>query len=629
MKKYFTLLIAAGMAIGANAQSITISNVDQTLANDYAGGCEIDLDNDGLKEVLVSGFPRWEAAGTTVLVDAEGNEYEVDRKSWLFKWNGSDYTKTNLTEAEQLFGIRGHVIPADFNGDGFIDLYIAGEAYDYTGVYLNDGKGGFAKDPAYAVLDQEGNQVEWFPRSADVADFNNDGLPDIVTLGWSAVGGNRQANCGVLINQGDGTFQNSIEPGLMGNGEIDFEFALCTVVAADLNNDGRPDFLLQGNIDNEGVRVATKNGNEVNRTFMAFVNLSEGDEIGFYDLELATSVSHQFGNGNIVVADFNNDGTPDIFVTGESPDDAVAGWAYYPQILNGKISGEDVSYTDNTSFVARGKDIRPLNSNNLGVRAIDYNGNGYYDLFYLGWCEQMLDGTGNTQSGWLLPGSAGGLTSYVRIPGGSEQGIFFLDYGVQGALNYAYTGYHGDATYFADGDESKPTGRSMVFTKNPWSVSARPDAPTSPKAEVKGNSVTLSWAPATSSLKNVTYEYYLKNVTTGKIYNNVTSFVGGANDGIRKVLRQGNAYMNTSITLNLPEGAYEWGVQTVNAALRGSAFAQGGKFAIGDIDAIQDVKSIEGAQTFYTIDGRQLSNAQRGVNIVKGANGKAKKVIIK
>lgn len=627
MKKIFTLMFVAGMTLTANAQTITISSVDQTLANDYAGGCEIDVNNDGIKEIFVSGQPSWDAAGNTILVDADGNEYEVNRKAWWLKWNGSEYVKTNLTEANQLIGIRGSVIPADFNGDGNIDLYLAGETYDYTGVYLNDGNGNFTKDPNYAVIDQEGNVTEWYPKSADVADFNNDGLPDLVTIGWSNVGNNRQANNGVLINQGDGTFVNSVEVGMLGNGEVDYDFALCTVRAFDLNNDGKPDFLVQGNVDNDGVRALTKGGKEVPRTFMAFVNISDGDAIGFYDLELATSVSHQFGNGNFAVVDFNNDGTPDIFVTGESPDDAVSGWAYYPQMLYGKISGEDVSYTENTSFVAAHKDVRPLNSNNMGLRAIDYNADGYYDLFYLGWCEQMLDGTDNTQAGWFIPGSAAGLISYQRIPGASEQGIFFLDYGVEGALNYTFTGYHGDGMYFQEGTDA-PNGRSMVFTKNPWSVAARPDAPTAPTANVKGSDVTLSWTAAASSLKNVTYEYYLKNVATGKLYNNVTSFVGGDKDGVRKVLREGNAYMNTSLTLTLPDGVYEWGVQTINAALRGSAFAQGGRFTIGDGSAVQAVKEATGKQAIYSVDGRQLEGLQKGVNIVKTA-GNAQKVIVK
>ena len=634
MKKYFTLICAAGMTLAASAQQITISSVDQTLANDYAAGVEIDLNNDGLKELLLSGQPNSDVAGRTILVDADGNEYEVDRKAWLFQWNGSAYTPKEFgTSAEKLFGIRGTVIPADFNGDGNVDVFIAGEAYDFTGVYLNDGNGNLQLDSRYQVFDKEGNQVDWYPRSVDVADFNADGLPDIVSIGWSGVGGVRQANCGVLLNQGDGTFKNGLDLGVIGDGEIDFEMALCTIKAYDFNNDGYADFTFLGNIDN-GERAFTKTGRNVPRTFMTMINMGAQDDgsVAFYDLELGTSVSYQFGRGNVAVADFNCDGTPDIFVCGEAPGDAPSNgeWGYYPQILTGKISGadKDITFTDLTSFVARGKDIRPLNENNVGVRAIDYNADGYVDLFYLGWTEQMLDGTGNTQSGWFLPGSAAGLTSYQRIPGASEQGIFFLDYGVEGALNYTFTGFHGDGQYFQDGTDF-PGGRSMVFTKNPWQVAARPDAPTAAAAEVDGNAVTLSWTPAASSLKNVTYEYYLKNVATGKFYNSVTSFVGGAKDGIRKVLREGNAYQNTSLTLNLPDGTYEWGVQTVNAAQRGSAFAQGGRFTIGDGSAVQAVKGNGAQQAVYSLDGRQLTGVQRGVNIVKGTNGSVEKVIVK
>ena len=82
MKRYFTSFAAvAALALSANAQQITISSIDQQLANDYAGGCEIDLNNDGLKELIVSGFPQWGPAGTTIIEDAEGNEVEVDRNS--------------------------------------------------------------------------------------------------------------------------------------------------------------------------------------------------------------------------------------------------------------------------------------------------------------------------------------------------------------------------------------------------------------------------------------------------------------------------------------------------------------------------------------------------------------------
>lgn len=634
MNRTITLAFLGMLAFtGVQAQTITLKSIDQTLANDYAGGCEIDLDNDGLKEIIVSGYPNWEAAPGRVIVDAEGNEKDSGLQSWVLKWDGSAYKATEFSE---LCGRRSTIIPADFNGDGNIDLYIAGEAYDYTGVYLNDGKGNFTKDPAYKVIDRDGNETDnWYPRSADVADFNLDGRPDLVTIGWSTVGGNYSVNVGVLINQGDGSFKNVLPEGTVGDGVHDYGFALCTVKAYDLNMDGYPDFLVQGNVDNiggDGYSVdspLTKDGKAVGRAMMSIVSMGLGDDgnPAFYDAGLSTGVAHQYGNGNFAVADFNNDGTPDIFVTGETPDDGVAGWEFYPLLLNGKIDAEGTPvYTDNTSFVARGKDVRPLNSNNIGVRAIDYNGDGYYDLFYDGWSTQMLDGSANTQGGFLLTGSAAGMVNYQRIPGASEMGIFFLDYGVQGALNYTFTGYHGDATYF---DEAN-IGRSMVFTMNPWQVAARPDAPTDLNAEVDGRDVTLSWTPAASSMKNVTYEYYLKN-EKGTLINNVHAFVGGDKDGLRKVLLDGNAYMNTTLNLkNVPDGTYEWGVQTVNAAQRGSVFAKGGTIKVGTgVTAINSVAKTANAKTtaIYSVDGKQLSRMQQGLNIVKMSDGTVKKVI--
>jgi hypothetical protein len=205
-----------------------------------------------------------------------------------------------------------------------------------------------------------------------------------------------------------------------------------------------------------------------------------------------------------------------------------------------------------------------------------------------------------------------------------------MDNGVEGALNYSFTGYHGDATYFKDETDIK-TGRSMVFTSNPWSVSARPDAPTALTAAVDGKSVKLSWTAASSSMKNVTYEYYLKETSRGIIYNNVSSFIGGEKDGKRKVLRDGNAYMNTSMTLTLPDGTYEWGVQTVNAAQRGSVFATGQTFIIGTGTGIKSTFNDDSINEVarYNTCGQAISGPQKGINVIKMSNGDVKKIFIK
>ena len=626
MKRFFTFVAAAAFAMGLSAQSITVTKNDHKLANDYAAGCEVDIDNDGLKEIIIGGWPNWsdgegmQPYGQTV-EDENGDEVFVERATWILKWNGSDYTTTQFSN-KGVFGIRSHVIPADFNGDGYVDLYIAsgGDANTLNGLFLNDGNGHYTFDPKFQVLDEQGNpivdeetgtQLRWLPRACDVADFNNDGLLDVVTCGWWLGAKSETAMCGVLVNNGDGTFSLT-QRDLMGDGNMIYAFALCTIKAYDLNNDGWMDFVVQGNVDNY------EEGDHKARTWMQFMNLAEDTDlsespVGFYPLYLEddAQISRDFGNGNFNIVDFNNDGTPDIFVTGENPD-AHGGWAYWGQLLKGKLSGTDISYSEDNGFVARNRDIRPLNSNNIGTRAIDYNNDGYYDLFLFGWCESMLDGGNNTQSGWLLSGSEAGLTTYTRIPGASEQGIVFLDYGVQGALNYAFTGYHGDDTYFKDDG-----GRSMAFTKNPWTVASRPAAPGNPKVVVDGGKVTLSWSAAAGEKNNVTYEFYLKK--DGKVYNGCTSFIGGDNDGVRKVLREGNACMNKTITLNLADGNYEWGVQTVNAAQRGSVFAKGDNFTVVGA-GISDIKAeTVGKNVMFNIAGQRVNSNYKGVVVKNGA----------
>lgn len=653
MKKIFTLAFAFAFTMGASAQ-ITVQKMDQSLAGDYAGGCEIDVDNDGIQELIFGGSPNWMEQGQ-MIVDENGNEILMNsRATWMLKWNGSGYEKTQFSTSGT-FGVRSHVIPADFNGDGNLDLYIAsgGDANTLNGIFLNDGTGKFTKDPNFKVINADGTDFYvtettdegdkdfyvWYPRAADVADFNNDGRPDIVTLGWWWNSDAKNAMAAVLINNGDGTFTKTAENVFTNDNDVVMSMALCTVKAYDINNDGYPDILFQGNIDNpEGVgNVETAGGKSVNRTFRIFQNLGADTDlteapVAFYSLGIETGVSHTFGNGNIEVADFNSDGQPDIFVTGESPDDAVTGWRYYGQLLTSKITKGEVAYTDNTSFAARGKDVRPLNSNNVGVRAIDYTGNGEYELFLLGWCEQMLDGGGNTQSGWMLKGQ--NLNTFERIPGASEQGIFFLDNGVTGAKNFTFTGYHGDSMYFpGDEDASRANfddtsfigrGRSMVFTSNPNAVAARPEAPVNVQATADGNDLTISWEAPAGAKNNETYEVYIKGAD-GKFLNSVSAFVGGDNDGIRKVTRQGNMYMNKTVTLkNVADGIYTVGVQTVNAALRGSKFASVSDITVGTGNAIQNVAVEEAASdALYNIAGQRVGKTYKGIAVKNG-----KKVIM-
>lgn len=634
MKKSLTLLLGAAAICCANAADHTVSRQILDQAVIYPGLAEIDINGDGILDLIYTGEVRDAAIGGRVIEDAEGNETQSGSNTFQMIWNPATQSY-DISEFPYYFANKAYFAVADWNGDGLTDFYATGEASMALhgvefGMFINNGDGTFTRKQI-TVVDENGDVITPFdPRTVDVADFNSDGRLDMVVTGWKdgGEGIGRVSYNMVLINQGDDKFVATNRELLM-YGENPYELALNLTLATDLNNDGYADFLTQGNIDNANdADKPVKNGKAMGRTFVAALNLgADGLTDGLpvlYDLGLADGVSHHYGHGGFEVCDFNNDGVPDIFVGGESPDDVYPGgdYRYNWQLLSGRITNDGVTYTDVTgSQVFNGKDIRPLNDAKP-FRAIDYNGNGLYDLLIPGWCTTMLDGSDNTQAGWFFANNNGSFPEFERIPGGSEGSVFFTEDGVSGARNYGLLAQAWDNKYFDDETDIK-TGRMMIFSKNPYEKAARPSAPAAATATVDGYDVNLTWTAPADAQANVTYDYYIKDLGTGKYYRGVTAFVGGDKDGVRTTIAQGRAFMAKNLNLvNLPDGDYEWGVQTVNAACVGSTFAKGNNFRIGEGSGASVGNIVNNspvvATEYYDMMGRKLQAAPaNGVVIEK------------
>jgi hypothetical protein len=256
-----------------------------------AGGVVLeDFDNDGLLDVMVS---SWGVSSNNQLR--------------YFRNNG-DGTFTERTEQAGLKGEVGglNLVTCDYNNDGFVDVLVLRGAWlgnqgRYPASLLrNNGDGTFTD------VTEEAGLLRFHPTQTAVwFDYNGDGWVDLFIGNESRDQG---ANtCELFRNNGDGTFTEcAADHGL------DVVAFVKGVASADYNNDGRPDLFIS-RLD--GPPLLYRNdgpaGNDTSaKAPWRFTEVSEDAGIS----EPRMSFPCWF-------FDYNNDGWPDILVTGyTSPD---------------------------------------------------------------------------------------------------------------------------------------------------------------------------------------------------------------------------------------------------------------------------------------------------------------------
>jgi hypothetical protein len=213
------------------------------------------------------------------------------------------------------------VTVADFNGDGLPDLVTVDFGDDTISVLLANGDGSFR--PAHKF------QTGRSPESIGVGDFNGDGMLDI------AVANTLDSTVSILLANGDGTFQAQSTLA-SGNAPV-------SIVVGDFNADGIADLAIADTNDAD-VSVLLGNGDGTFQTRMTFAAGSNPQHLvaadlnrdGIVDLAVANprdhTVSVLLGNGDgtfrnqltfstggagpyfIAVGDFNRDGLVDLAV---------------------------------------------------------------------------------------------------------------------------------------------------------------------------------------------------------------------------------------------------------------------------------------------------------------------------
>jgi hypothetical protein len=270
-----------------------------------------DYDNDGLLDLFVVNYCGWEVNKDPYCLLKQGVRAYCDPKYYpslhntLYRNNG-DGTFTDVsveTGIAQHFGKGMSVSFADYDGDGYLDAFVANDTTPNFLFHNLKGKGfeevGVTAGVSYAA---DGETLSGM--GTDFRDVNNDGLPDI----WhTAV---EREEFPLFINAGGGDFVDmTVASGLgstsnmsgWSNGMFDFD------------NDGWKDlFVARSNVlDNISLLKPTRHYPEPNSVFRNLGNGKFADVSSLAGPDFQAEAAHR----GAAFGDLDNDGRVDIVLS--------------------------------------------------------------------------------------------------------------------------------------------------------------------------------------------------------------------------------------------------------------------------------------------------------------------------
>ena len=319
----------------------------------------------------------------------------------------------------------GGVAIFDYNGDGRPDIFFTNGANIATlkkdspkyrnRLFRNDGNGVFTD-----VTDTAGLAGSGYDMGVAVADYDNDGSPDLFVAGLH--------HSALYHNNGDGTFTDvTVKAGLdAALNHPDPEYGpLWAITAAwvDVNNDGLLDLFVVNYMQWEYSPKPFCGFKDVadycspkfykGQPNQLFLNQGNGT---FKDVSKEWGIRDHVGKGmGVGVADYDLDGRPDLFVTND---------ASYNSLFHNKGNKfDEVAFEAGVALVEDGSFI-----SGMGLDFRDFNNDGYPDIVFVALNNQTFPLFQNTGKGEFREvTTSSGMRDPSRQMSGFGAGLYDFD----------------------------------------------------------------------------------------------------------------------------------------------------------------------------------------------------------